>query len=142
MAAWLVLALATAACASTAAPAGSLPGAPTPVSASQQSVELRVGGSVQVEGTRVTLTFATVADDSRCPVGVSCVWEGDAAIELRAEADGEKPETVRLHTSDRFPREARVHGVTVTLERLEPQPTADGPVAPAAYRVALRLDAR
>lgn len=144
MLAWLVMPLALAACVSVPVPPASpVPIGPTPVSAgAEQVVELAVGMSAPVEGTGVTVTFVRVHDDSRCPVGVTCIWEGDAVVELRVAPASNAAETLRLHTNDRFAREGRAHGVTVLLERLAPLPTADGPVEADAYRAALRVRAQ
>ena len=50
---------------------------------------LALGATVQRQGQPVT--FVRVAEDSRCPEGVSCVWGGKVAVDLEI---GE--ETVRM----------------------------------------------
>ena len=119
------------------------PAGPTPLdSAGDERVELRVGASATLPGTTSTVTFVRVTSDSRCPKGVQCIWEGDAAVELRvAPSDGE-PQTLTLHTNDRFARQAAVGGVTVALESLEPYPARDSPPAADSYTVTLRVSAR
>lgn len=110
---------------------------PSPVStvdATQSSAEshsLAVGASTTVSGT--TVTFVRVRDDSRCPTGVQCIWEGDAAVELRVTGGTAEPATLELHTNDRFARESRALGLTIRLERLDPYPAVDRPVDPNAY---------
>ncbi len=129
----ILLAVTSMACIGAPPPAAS----PTPVAAadstqsSAESHTLTVGGSTTVSGT--TITFVRVRDDSRCPTGVQCMWEGDAAVEFRVAGGTAEAVLVELHTSDRFARESRAHGVTIRLERLDPHPSADQPVAPNAY---------
>ena len=41
---------------------------------------LAPGQTAQVEGGGLRVTFYGVSADSRCPTGVTCVWEGDAAL--------------------------------------------------------------
>src|SRR5206468_687048 len=45
---------------------------------------LAVGQSLLVGDTGLRVTLARVSNDSRCPTGVQCVWEGDAtaAVEV------------------------------------------------------------
>ncbi len=43
---------------------------------------LSVGKTAAVTGTPYRITFNRVTEDSRCPVDVTCVWAGDAKIEL------------------------------------------------------------
>jgi len=61
-----------------------------------------------------------VVSEGRCPKGVQCIWEGDAAVELRVAPAGGDAQTITLHTNDRFERQAVIGGVTVRLEQLEP----------------------
>ena len=114
----------------------------TPVAAQAISpIELTLapGESRRVPEVEATITFEAIVEDSRCPTGVTCIWEGDAAVSVRIEdADG-KPGTYTLHTADRFEREA-VHGaIRVRLISVAPHPTAEGPVKAEDYRVTLAV---
>ncbi len=102
-------------------------------------VTLRAGGTYDVPGRGATVTFVRVTEDSRCPTGVNCVWEGDAAVELRVQAGAAAPATVQLHTNDRFDREATAGGLRLRLESLEPYPQADRAIAAGDYRIVLSI---
>ena len=52
-------------------------------------VELRAGASVRLESGEQMIVFEKVEGDSRCPKGVTCVWEGDAAVRLSIGPAGE-----------------------------------------------------
>jgi hypothetical protein len=139
MPALLVLLLTSIACLGAAPPSTS-PGTASGASTHQSAAvthELKVGASVTPAGTRVTITFVGVREDSRCPVGVTCIWEGDALVELRVQPETGSAATVELHTSDRFARQGSAHGVTIQLERLTPAPTSDGPVPAGSYLVTI-----
>ena len=41
---------------------------------------LEVGQSALVDDSGLRVTLLGVADDSRCPTDVQCVWEGDARV--------------------------------------------------------------
>jgi hypothetical protein len=106
--------------------------------ASDARIEVRVGATATLPGTTITVTFVRVVSDGRCPKGVQCIWEGDAAVELRVAPASGDAQTITLHTNDRFERQAVVGGVTVRLEQLEPYPETDKPIAPDNYVVTLR----
>jgi hypothetical protein len=74
--------------------------------------------------TNWNLRFARVLKDSRCPVNVTCVWAGDAELELKVSKDKQQ-KTIVLHTGLE-PRSATVMGLKLTLQRLEPENGAPG----------------
>jgi hypothetical protein len=99
---------------------------------------LRVGQSAVVDDTGLRISLAKVADDSRCPVDVQCVWEGDAAVTVEI-ADPSAPGAYELHTSGRYPREVTHGSYRVTLVQLEPTPRSSVPLSPADYRATFRV---
>lgn len=66
----------------------------------------------------------TEIKDSRCPEGAACVWEGDAAVMVRA---GE--EAVSLHTNSTVgPASVTLaSGQTLALDGVEPRATVSEP---------------
>ncbi|MEM7356642.1 MAG: hypothetical protein AAF657_37850, partial [Acidobacteriota bacterium] len=58
--------------------------------------QLAVDGKAQLQGENLDVRFIRVVGDSRCPRGVTCIWEGNAEIELvlRHQSDA----TLHLHT--------------------------------------------
>ncbi len=78
-------------------------------------VRIALGESVAVDG--VPVRFVRIAEDSRCPPGVSCVWAGRAHVEL--VIDGETHVlSVPGYGQDDQPAEATVGGLTVRVARL------------------------
>jgi hypothetical protein len=101
------------------------------------TVALGFGESAVVDG-ELRLTFTAVEGDSRCPTDVTCVWAGDAHIELRATRSGTPAETIELHTGA-DPREAELAGYRIRLLRVEPAAQQSGPPAENAYSVVLSI---
>src|SRR5436853_321878 len=56
---------------------------------------LSLGKTAAVTGTPYRITFNRVSEDSRCPVDVTCVWAGDAKVELTITRKG-APGDVRI----------------------------------------------
>lgn len=106
-----------------------------PSAALNQPTELAPGQTAQVGPLRIT--FTAVSADSRCPVDVVCVWEGDAVVELTVSQPTGAVETRELHTSQ--PRPAIYDGFQIELVRLDPAPRSTQPIPPGSYRLVVRV---
>jgi hypothetical protein len=103
--------------------------------------ELRVQQAVRLPlaGKEFNVRFLRVVEDSRCPVGVTCVWEGDAIARLELRDDSGTA-TIDLHTHAGR-EQAREHGaLVVRLVRLSPVPRAEKPPQPDEYVATLVVD--
>ena len=103
-----------------------------------QVFQLRVGQQVQVED--LSLAFTAVLEDSRCPEGAECVWEGQVRIALAAGRGGRMPEAIEMTL--RAGRPADLSSVQIGAYRVElvsviPYPQAGGSKAPDGYTATL-----
>ncbi len=116
------------------------PLAPTAVITSGQQVELRVGESARLSDGSLEAKFEGVDQDSRCPVDVTCIRAGDAAVRFSAGRPGSATESVVLHTGpDGSPDRLTVNGVTLQLVRLDPVTRSTAPIDPANYRATVTM---
>ncbi|MFE6616260.1 hypothetical protein [Amycolatopsis sp. NPDC057786] len=53
-----------------------------------ETVDLKAGETAEVASKDVSIRFARLVSDSRCPEGMVCVWEGEAVIELTLAEPG------------------------------------------------------
>lgn len=98
---------------------------------------LAVGESVQAHGQ--TVTFVEVAEDSRCPEGTTCVWEGRAGVQLRV-GDGAVRLTVPYASMrDGETASVAVDGVEVELVGLYPYPGSAEAEAGAPVEIGLTM---
>ena len=105
-----------------------------------EDFELAPRQQAVVGTTGLRLDFEQVAADSRCPVDVVCVWEGDAEVVVRASQPSRESALLRLHTSGSSgASEARYGDFTVRLVALAPAPRSDRPIDGASYRLTLRV---
>jgi hypothetical protein len=96
------------------------------------SFTLAPGQAAEVTGTDTRITFKQVREDSRCPVDVTCVWEGDARIEVVISRSGVADETKLL--SIRPPgNEVRVGNVRIRFVSLSPVRRQTDTEAPRNY---------
>ena len=82
-----------------------------------QDFRIDVGESVGVAGADLTVTYGAVLTDSRCPIGVQCIWAGNATISVALAKPGSPPATVGLNTTE-GPTSAPYSGYTVALVQL------------------------
>lgn len=87
-------------------------------------VEIKVGQERKIEGAGLRVAFERVAEDSRCPEGVQCVWAGNARA--RFSATDRKGECVEFDLNTGVePFEYRFGEHTIRLAKLAPHPVAD-----------------
>ena len=123
-------------------PAPSAGGVQTEVALGQEFA-LRVGQTVALgDGTGLRLTFNAVREDSRCPVGVTCVWAGDAVVAIIIDDGSSGADTVELHTNADFDTEAPLDGHTVRLVELTPIPREGSTIEIDQYQATLVVSRR
>ena len=95
-------------------------------------VEIKVGQEKEVEGGDLRIAFERVAEDSRCPQGVQCVWQGNARVRLVAiDRKGECVEFDLNTGVEPFEHQFGVY--TIRLAKLAPYPSADRKPGPGDY---------
>jgi hypothetical protein len=78
-----------------------------------QSFTVGVGQPVTVSGPGLTVTFAALVEDSRCPIGSQCIWAGRAVISLTVTKAGMAPATLSVSNED--PPSSRYGSNTIEL---------------------------
>ena len=94
------------------------------------SFALAQGQTATVSGTDTRITFKQVREDSRCPVDVTCVWAGDAKIEIVITPNGSEGTRILSFTS---PNETRVGNLRIRFVGLSPVPRQADGNAPRNY---------
>ena len=102
-------------------------------------IQLGVGEAVEVEGHQ--LTFERLVSDSRCPVGVTCVWQGTVEVEILVSDPSGNERSLIIDLVRANPADLGT-GKSLRLMTVAPGPGKAG-AAPdtLAYRITLRLEA-
>jgi hypothetical protein len=100
---------------------------------------LRHGQEVRLREGLLRLTFVQVMEDSRCPVDVTCVWEGNARIRVGAAVGMGPSDPIELNTAQE-PHAVEWQDVRIILQ--EVQPERQGETSPKAedYSIRLRIE--
>ena len=102
-----------------------------------QEFELAPGQSALVGSEPLKVTFLSVADDSRCPTDVQCVWEGDAVARVSVSIGRQEPTSYELHTNTGFATQATHGAYRVRLAAVAPAPRSGATIDPSAYVITL-----
>ncbi len=108
-------------------------GGPTEVQF-EQDFTLAIGKSASIEGTRITVTFLNLLEDSRCPINAICVTAGNAKIQL-ALRDPRRVAEVNIPDQ---PRGEFVGQIEIRLMELTPEPEVGKQLDRGDYRATFR----
>jgi len=124
-------------CVTACADGARAPGEPVVLQAPVDSIVLPPGAVVRVGELR--LSFVGVQGDSRCPINVVCVWQGNAAVEMALAIGSGPTSPAVLNTADGVPV-VEHEGYRVTLLGLAPAPRSTVQTPPNAYRASVRVE--
>jgi len=79
----------------------------------------------------------SVLNDSRCPKGAMCIWEGNAEIKLKFEKLNESPLYFNLNTNLRFTRDTFIDRYSISIIDLSPYPEIGIKHSPNLYKASL-----
>ena len=94
----------------------------------------------------MNVTFKRIAEDSRCPKEVQCIWAGNAIAEVEFMGTYTRPVTLQLSTmndkSKGYANTQTFNGYSITLENVTPETTsAKGfKSLKGSYQIALKFE--
>ena len=94
---------------------------------------LKVGQQAVLDGEQLTIVFEKVLDDSRCPTGSICVWEGNARVAIKLLKSGDGGKNLELNTTVQPKKDSFLH-YEVGLKRLDPYPSTEELLDTKNYR--------
>jgi hypothetical protein len=106
-----------------------------------QTVTLRVGRQATLKSEGLRIKFVEVAEDSRCPVNVTCVWAGNAKVQIEIRSGHGDSQTLTLNTagSATLPSETQYPYYQLRLVNLSPRPRSNRKIAAHDYTLTLLL---
>jgi hypothetical protein len=99
---------------------------------------VKAGQQVVIKGEKLSVQFSSVQNESRCPTGVQCVWEGNAAISIQVSKKRKKPVQAILNTNTAIqPNELAYNKYRIKLLGLNPYPRIDEKIEAKDYEAAM-----
>lgn len=105
-----------------------------------QTLTLKLNESVDIQKDQLTVTFKEVVEDSRCPTGVECVWEGQASIKL--DINNAESVAIILRAGKDDLAKDTLNGFIYTLLEVSPYPdaTVTLPIPLKDYTIDIQVD--
>jgi hypothetical protein len=113
----------------------------TKQAALDQEFELKVGQQVLIKNEGLRIDFSNVAEDSRCPTGVECIWAGNGKVVLRLSKPRRRTALMRLNTGV-DPKQSSYQLYEVKLVSLNPYPKKDVKIKKREYVATLIVSKR
>ena len=104
-----------------------------------QEFSLSIGQSAVITGENLEIKLKEVAEDSRCPKNVTCIWEGRVRGIVQITDNGSLYEMVLTEPglSDQYTKET-YQEYQFTFH-VQPYPEADKQISPDEYRLLLKV---
>lgn len=88
----------------------------------------------------IYICFDSVVNDSRCPTGVVCVWEGNATVRFSFEEYDNSPVVFDLNTHAGFTNDTIISGYKISLLGLTPYPAVNHETKQDEYKAELMIE--
>jgi len=104
-----------------------------------QEFSLRIGESANIRGEELQVRFLEVTEDSRCPTGVVCIWEGRVSglVEITYQESLHRVELTEPGLTS-WPPEYPFKEYMIAYH-VEPYPQAGAEITAEDYRLFLRI---
>ncbi len=133
--------------ATTTGPPSPTPGLPGPISLGQP-FDLKEGQSATLPGSNLTVKFATISEDSRCPdsnpktgKSVACFWSGQVTANIEVSENSGTAQTVKLtlpgSVNTKTVSKDKVGNYQLEVKQILPHAIIDEAIAPGDYIVTL-----
>lgn len=101
--------------------------------------DLKINQSAEIKSEDITVTFLNVTSDSRCPSDVTCIWQGQAGIEINLQK-GEEDSTVSLSIGgDSSPEESIFDMYLIQFMDLSPYPISTKNIQSEEYTATIKI---
>ena len=89
------------------------------------TITIGINKTAKIPNSKINLEFKNIVEDSRCPIDVTCVWEGIAIVNLKAN-NGSETKNIQLATKDFEPKNTKkstdFDGYKISLIDVKPYP--------------------
>lgn len=106
----------------------------------EQDFSLAIGKVASISGQQLEVKFVEVVADSRCPAGVTCVWQGEASCLIEIAFQGAKQRMVLTQPGlTKGPAQASFGDYEIQFN-VAPYPEAGKTIQNRDYRLQLTVD--
>lgn len=99
---------------------------------------LAIGQTVVISGENLKIKFLDVTGDSRCPIGVTCIWAGEVSAVIQLGDDSSA--NLTIVEPGHGGQSNQTYSNYLFSFHVEPYPEAGKPIAQEDYRLLLTVD--
>jgi hypothetical protein len=103
------------------------------------TLDLAVGECAEALGT-LGICLDSITEDSRCPEGVVCVWEGNAGIQISVTGSDTLSHEMVLNTHSNFLNDTMFEEVYIALMEVAPYPSVNDALKQEDYLVRILVE--
>jgi len=101
-------------------------------------IELRYGEISKNADYNISIVLDSVLNDSRCPIGMECIWAGNAEVRfIYSSANSTQPFVLNTLTS--FRTDTLIEGYRIKLNTLTPYPEAGLVIKQVDYKAEIQI---
>ncbi len=89
-----------------------------------QKVIVQINQQKTIAKNKLTIKFASLIEDSRCPTDTNCIWAGNARITIKVSNGKSAAKTFELNTNLK-PQTVSFAGYEIKLTDLNPRPATN-----------------
>jgi len=104
----------------------------TALAQTKESFTLNYGKQKTASKSKLKVMFVSVVEDSRCPVGVNCIWAGNAKVKVKII--GKRSTKEFEFNTNSGPKGDVFEGWSIVIDSLTPEPHTDKPISQASYK--------
>ena len=101
------------------------------------TIRMQIGEVYCNQANGIRLECDSLVGDSRCPVGATCVWEGNAELSFILEQDTDQLHEFNLNTNPGFRTDTTINELRYKLVDLIPYPELDVDINRDDYSILL-----
>lgn len=105
---------------------------------------LKEGEKKYFEERQMSIHFKGITEDSRCPAGVNCIWEGVAVAEITFDGNEAAPQTVRLastpNAGNNYQHTVTYNGFKISLKSVAPHSVENKASLKGKYEIGLLFE--
>lgn len=110
----------------------------TAIAQTKETFTLSVGKQKTAKKSKLKIRFLEVVEDSRCPVGVNCIWAGNAKVKV--QVIGARSTKVFEFNTNLGPKGDTFEGWSIVIDSLTPTPHADKTIDPKSYKAKINIE--
>jgi len=103
-------------------------------------ISFKIGESAEINGPNFVVAFDAILEDSRCPTGAECFWEGQAVVNLLINKT--QPVEIIMRAAHEDLAKDTLDGFVYTLVNVTPYPDSKGtlPIPNEDYSIDIQVD--